>query len=191
MHMLYTDYLEYKFGTIKCFNGRNNFVVPFIVRIPFYVWIGCSRARDTTKAVQAYEVESGNRVVCPPSFPELSFNHILAQQQEQKEAHSSALARKQLTSSSSTSSLVRRRGSDADQSDSSGSGSADDAIRLDLGPKLPMSSFHYQRRQWRLPFVDTKFSEMFRTWIYGFTWEDPYVDMEYMKLKPTDSVLLL
>lgn len=165
-------------------------MIPFIVRIPFYVWIGCSRSRDTNKAVQAYEVESGNRVVCPPSFPELSFNHILAQQQEQKEeAHSSALTRKALTSSSSTSSLVRRRGSDAENSDTTDSG--DDAVRLDLGLKLPMSSFHYQRRQWRLPFVDNKFSEMFRTWIYGFTWEDPYVDMEYMKLKSTDSVLCI
>lgn len=165
-------------------------MIPFIVRIPFYVWIGCSRSRDTNKAVQAYEVESGNRVVCPGSFPELSFNHILAQQQEQKEeAHSSALTRKALTSSSSTSSLVRRRGSDAENSDTTDSG--DDAVRLDLGLKLPMSSFHYQRRQWRLPFVDNKFSEMFRTWIYGFTWEDPYVDMEYMKLKSTDSVLCI
>lgn len=28
-----TDYLEYKFGTIKCYNGRNNFIIPFIVRM--------------------------------------------------------------------------------------------------------------------------------------------------------------
>lgn len=57
------DYLEYKFGTIKCYNGRNKFIVPFIVRIPFYVWIGCSRSRDTTKAIQAFEIEAGNRVI--------------------------------------------------------------------------------------------------------------------------------
>lgn len=60
---LLSDYLEYKFGTIKCYNGRNHFVIPFIVRIPFYVWIGCSRSRNTTTAVQAFEVEAGNRVI--------------------------------------------------------------------------------------------------------------------------------
>ena len=27
------DYLEYKFGTIKCYNGRNNFIIRFIVRM--------------------------------------------------------------------------------------------------------------------------------------------------------------
>lgn len=27
------DYLEYKFGTIKSYNGRNRFVLPFIVRM--------------------------------------------------------------------------------------------------------------------------------------------------------------
>lgn len=65
MHLkcVQSDYLEYKFGTIKCYNGRNKFIVPFIVRIPFYVWIGCSRSRDTTKAIQAFEIEAGNRVI--------------------------------------------------------------------------------------------------------------------------------
>lgn len=91
--------------------------------------------------------------------------------------------------SSSTSSLIRRRGSDDD--DESDESVDDGSYRLDLGPKLPLSSFHYQKRQWRLPFVDNKFSEMFRTWIYGFTWEDPYVDVEHMNIKTTDSVLCI
>ncbi|PWN29952.1 hypothetical protein BDZ90DRAFT_228998 [Jaminaea rosea] len=194
LHPARRDYLEYKFGTIKCFNGRNNFVIPFIVRIPFYVWIGCSRDRDTTKAVQAFEIEAGNRVICPPSFPELSFSHILAQKQEEDAtARSSALRRLSLAQSTSTSSssLVRRRGSDDGESDESLGDEGSGSWRLDLGPQLPLSSFHYQRRQWRLPFVDSKFSEMFRTWIYGFTWEDPYVDIEHMAIKPTDSVLCI
>jgi betaine lipid synthase len=33
LHPARRDYLEYRFGTIKCFNGRNNFVLPFIVRM--------------------------------------------------------------------------------------------------------------------------------------------------------------
>lgn len=190
LHPARRDYLEYKFGTIKCYNGRNRFIVPFIVRIPFYVWIGCSRGRDTTKAVHAYEIEAGNRVICPPSFPELSFAHLLAQKQEEEgTAKSTALQRRySQATESSTSSSVRRRGSD-EEGDSDVS--IDDAVRLDLGPKLPLSSFHYQFHTWRLPFVDNKFSEMFRTWIYGFTWEDPYVDIEHMNLKSSDSVLCI
>lgn len=84
--------------------------------------------------------------------------------------------------------MVRRGGSyDNDSKESFD----EPAVRLDVGPHLPLSSFHYQMRQWRLPFVDNKFSEMFRTWIYGFTWEDPYVDVEHMKIKNTDSVLCI
>ncbi|KAI9484700.1 hypothetical protein BDB00DRAFT_983783 [Zychaea mexicana] len=39
------DYLEYKFGTIKSLNRRNHFVVPYMIQIPYYVWLGCSHAR--------------------------------------------------------------------------------------------------------------------------------------------------
>lgn len=33
LHPARRDYLEHRFGTIKCYNGRNNFIVPFIVRM--------------------------------------------------------------------------------------------------------------------------------------------------------------
>ena len=34
---------------------------------------------------------------------------------------------------------------------------------------FPLSSFHYQNRYWRLPFLEQKEHSDFRTWIYGFT----------------------
>ncbi|KAF2115984.1 hypothetical protein BDV96DRAFT_492393 [Lophiotrema nucula] len=34
------DYLEYRFGTVLGINARNNF---FGVRLPYYIWIGCSK----------------------------------------------------------------------------------------------------------------------------------------------------
>ncbi|KAI7850522.1 hypothetical protein BDC45DRAFT_517852 [Circinella umbellata] len=40
------DYLEYKFGTVKSLNRRNHFVVPYVIQIPYYVWLGCSHSRD-------------------------------------------------------------------------------------------------------------------------------------------------
>ena len=90
---------------------------------------------------------------------------------------------------SSQGTLTRRRASSQDERWSD-SGSLR-ALKLDLGPTFPLSSFHFQKHQWRLPFVDDKFADMFRTWIYGFTWEDPYVDMEHLKLGPDDSVLCI
>lgn len=75
------DYLEYRFGTVRCwssvlccrgianlqhifkvksYNGRNHFFIPFIVRIPYYIWVGCSRKRDTSRFVHAFEIEGGN-----------------------------------------------------------------------------------------------------------------------------------
>ena len=66
------DYLEYRFGTVKSYNGRNKFVVPLIVRIPYYIWLGCSRARDTTRFKHAFEVEGGNIVGTPILSPTIT-----------------------------------------------------------------------------------------------------------------------
>ncbi|KAH7103697.1 hypothetical protein BKA62DRAFT_48646 [Auriculariales sp. MPI-PUGE-AT-0066] len=57
------EYLEHRFGTIKAFNGRNKFVLPFVVRIPYYIWLG--RFRTSTSATQfrhAFEIDGGNYV---------------------------------------------------------------------------------------------------------------------------------
>ncbi|EPQ30272.1 uncharacterized protein PFL1_02388 [Pseudozyma flocculosa PF-1] len=199
LHPARRDYLEHKFGTIKCYNGRNDFIVPFIVRIPYYIWLGVSRQRDTTKALQAFEVEAGNRVVVPPSFPELTSLHdgFAADAAGEKKGDGMTTALRDLPSalggdsgSDVTSSLIRRRASAATESSGSESGS-EKAVKLDLGPSFPLSSFHYQKRQWRLPFIDNEFSDMFRTWIYGFTWEDPHVDMEHLDLGRDDSILCI
>ncbi|KAI8061517.1 uncharacterized protein B0P05DRAFT_590679 [Gilbertella persicaria] len=40
------DYLEYKFGTIKSLNRRNHFIVPYLIQMPYYIWLGCSPARQ-------------------------------------------------------------------------------------------------------------------------------------------------
>ena len=154
LHPARRDYLEHKFGTIKCFNGRNNFIIPGLVRIPYYIWLGVSRDRDTTKAVQAFEVEAGNNIAVPPSFPDVARERLRA--------------------------------------DKGSSGKPDEVEALKNEADVwPQSSFHYQAKQWRLPFVDNRFSDMFRTWIYGFTWEDPYVDMEHLELGPTDSIFCI
>ncbi|KOS14515.1 hypothetical protein Malapachy_1139 [Malassezia pachydermatis] len=155
LHPARREYLEHKFGTLKCYNGRNHFIVPYLIRIPYYVWIGVSRQRDTTSAVKAFEMEAGNHVAVPPSFPDIA-----------RERMQRALTTKQIDG------VVEQ-------------------LKQEMAIQWPQSSFHYQKKQWRLPFVDDRFSDLFRTWIYGFTWEDPYVDMEHLDLGPEDSILCI
>jgi betaine lipid synthase len=57
-----TDYLEYKMGTIKLYNGRNNFLSSYFIQIPYYIFLGCSRTRDASAAAKAFEVEAGNKL---------------------------------------------------------------------------------------------------------------------------------
>ncbi|KAH7886768.1 hypothetical protein F5I97DRAFT_1927075 [Phlebopus sp. FC_14] len=73
------DYLEYKFGTVKTYNGRNRFIVPFIVRIPYYIWLGRSRSCDVSRFCHAFEVESGNMIgnCSPSSFVTIKESEII------------------------------------------------------------------------------------------------------------------
>ncbi|KAF8191623.1 hypothetical protein K438DRAFT_1721121 [Mycena galopus ATCC 62051] len=50
-------YLEHRFGTIKSFNGRNHFIIPYLVQIPYFVWLGRSRFSDDHPVDRSLEVE--------------------------------------------------------------------------------------------------------------------------------------
>ncbi|KAF2712629.1 hypothetical protein K504DRAFT_464699 [Pleomassaria siparia CBS 279.74] len=41
------DYLEYRFGTVLSINTRNNF---FGVKLPYYIWVGCSKETGASSA---------------------------------------------------------------------------------------------------------------------------------------------
>lgn len=44
---------------------------------------------------------------------------------------------------------------------------------------------------YRLPYVESPVHTEFRTWIYSFTWEDPYVDITHLNLTPLDALLVV
>lgn len=100
-------------------------------------------------------MEAGNRVIVPPSFPELSFSHLLmaqkAQQISEKSGTDLAITSAHSGSLSDVSNLVKRRGSEDGSTSSNRS-----TFRLELGPHVPLSSFHYQKRQWRLPYSECR-----------------------------------
>ncbi|KAI9462105.1 hypothetical protein HD554DRAFT_2290137 [Boletus coccyginus] len=153
------DYLEYKFGTVKTYNGRNHFIIPFIVRIPYYIWLGRSRSCDVSRFCHAFEVESGNMIGnCSPasfsiikdskSIPRLDIGEPIVE--VQPPAHST----------------------------------------ISITP--PLSSFHYHvGNPWRLPYYEQPVHKEFRTFIYSFTWEDPFEDMKHLDLGPDDSMLVI
>ncbi|KAK7436436.1 hypothetical protein VKT23_019148 [Stygiomarasmius scandens] len=50
-------------------------------------------------------------------------------------------------------------------------------------------SFHLH--PWRIPYLETPAQKEFSTFIYGFTWEDPEVDMKYLKLTESDTMFVI
>lgn len=49
-------------GTIKTYNGRNNFLNSYVISIPYYIFLGCSRRRDASTAAKTFELEAGNKI---------------------------------------------------------------------------------------------------------------------------------
>jgi betaine lipid synthase len=49
-------------GTIKTYNGRNNFLNTYFISIPYYVFLGCSRNRDVSTNTKAFHEEAGSSV---------------------------------------------------------------------------------------------------------------------------------
>lgn len=153
------DYLEYKFGTVKTYNGRNRFVIPFIVRIPYYIWLGRPRSCDVSRFCHAFEVEGGN-----------------------------------LIGNGSPSSFAIVKESEAIPPLEIGKPVIDKVVRADAVINItpPLSSFHYQLgKPWRLPYYEQPVHKEFRTFIYSFTWEDPFEDMKYLDLGHDDSMLVI
>ncbi|RUP47410.1 hypothetical protein BC936DRAFT_145760 [Jimgerdemannia flammicorona] len=60
------DYLEYRFGSLKAINARNHFIIPWLVKIPYYVWLGCAKHRSIDEVVAELGLDS------TPSFTRAS-----------------------------------------------------------------------------------------------------------------------
>ncbi|KAG6868937.1 hypothetical protein C0993_007711 [Termitomyces sp. T159_Od127] len=64
------------------------------------------------------------------------------------------------------------------------------SVVIDVAP--PLSTFHYQvSKIWRLPYYEQPFHKEFRTYIYSFTWEDPFEDMKHLDLSKNDSMFII
>ncbi|KAJ7594816.1 hypothetical protein C8J56DRAFT_927718 [Mycena floridula] len=162
-------YLEYKFGTIKSYNGRNRFVLPLIIRIPYYIWLGRPRSCDLTvsRSCHAFEVDGGNMIGnCSPEGP---FTIV----KEAEVVPPLEIGESELDMTLQL--LAKRPGR---------------GVAIDVTP--PLSSFHYHiTSPWRLPYYEHDTHKLFRTFLYSFTWEDPLVDMEHLDLTSEDSMFII
>ncbi|KAI7900847.1 uncharacterized protein BX663DRAFT_488152 [Cokeromyces recurvatus] len=132
------DYLEHKFGTIKSLNRRNHFLIPYLIQMPYYIWLGCSSARQPELS-SLMEISDDTDSVTSSHSQHSSMSHL-----------------------NNSSELVYR------------------------------SSFNYQNRRWRLDYnPNLACHAQFRSYIYAFTWEDPRVDLDYLKLSKDDVILVI
>ncbi|BGP43192.1 hypothetical protein JCM10450v2_007338 [Rhodotorula kratochvilovae] len=184
LHSSRRQYLEHRFATIKSFNGRNGFVLPYLISIPYYVSLHTSRRIDTSQANQAYEVDAGNTISASPSpllMPTLNRQASLVNEiPDLALGVGAGLAR-----SRSTASLKKLKRTNSHSSDQS------DSFRIDIAPELQLSSFHFGWRHHRVPYIADIVHREFRSWIYSFAWEDPRVDVEHIKLGKEDEVLCI
>ncbi|ORX59384.1 S-adenosyl-L-methionine-dependent methyltransferase [Hesseltinella vesiculosa] len=65
------DYLEYKFGTVKSLNRRNHFIVPYLVQIPYYIWLG-SAVKNTLASSTAVIDDDIDSLASNQSSPKLA-----------------------------------------------------------------------------------------------------------------------
>ncbi|KAK7035304.1 hypothetical protein VNI00_012071 [Paramarasmius palmivorus] len=157
------SYLEYRFGTIKSYNGRNKFVLPFIVRIPYYIWLGRPRSADVSRHCHAFEVEGGNTIGnCSPGS-----------------ASGLMKGTENIPPLDLGEAMISNEGKEKP-----------DAVVINVTP--PLSSFHYHvNSPWRLPYYESPVHKEFRTFIYSFTWEDPAVDMMHLDLSKDDTMFVI
>ncbi|CAK9784087.1 hypothetical protein CC85DRAFT_58115 [Cutaneotrichosporon oleaginosum] len=174
LHHSRRDYLEYKMGTIKTYNARNNFLNSWFISIPYYIFLGCSRQRDATAAARAFEIEAGNRLgqgrggLLTPSSP---FSTSPMSSPEKLGA---------VPEITLGPAAIERAVAEGEYTQT----------LFEAG--APLSPFHYQlRKAWRVPYLEEKVHQEFRTHIYGWTWEDPDIDVKRLGLNKDDHVLAI
>ncbi|CAO3633981.1 unnamed protein product [Cunninghamella blakesleeana] len=136
------DYLEYKFGTIKSLNRSNHFIVPYLIQIPYYIWLGCSKSVAVNHQGDLFEDENF-------SISSGDFSPTLQ-----------ATNASSISPSSSSSLIQKRKSSTSSSSSSLTSLYQNKKWRLDYNPELPC---HTQFRSyiyaftWEDPRVDLQY----------------------------------
>lgn len=107
-----------------------------------------SRRADTSRATRAYEIDAGNTISVTAS------PLLVPARQSQLDLPALNLGLSSLSRAPSYRKLHRSNSRESD------------STRIDIAPDEQLSSFHYGKRQFRVPYLDSPVHKEFRTWIY-------------------------
>lgn len=72
------DYLEHKFEAIKTVSCRNNFAIPFVVSIPYYIYLGQkAELPSLNSSPESSVIIKQSGVLTPESTPLMQFKHSM------------------------------------------------------------------------------------------------------------------
>ncbi|KAI1298971.1 hypothetical protein EDD11_006593 [Mortierella claussenii] len=184
LHASRREYLEHRFDVKKVINGRNHFIIPFVVQIPYYIWVGQKRRLEqknrlflskTASSTLSMSLSSDEEVDESTPLHQLQMSELRPRSMSTDSSSSSDSIPGSPTSVGSTSTLVA--------SHASSKALTERQTELRFGPKLS---------QWRLPYNPTlDCHTQFRSYIYAFTWEDPRIDLEVLNLQKDDVMFVI
>lgn len=165
-----------------CYCTARNAFGPF-ASIPYYIWIGCKARRDLSARLSAFGKDPLTPLVSPMLSASASLD-VIPDLSLTPSLHA-------LSPSSPTS---PPRASYFASAKASRTNSPKNSVSLNMPPEStgsPLSSFYYQKHNYRMPYYHGDEQKQFWSWIYAFTWEDPKDDMKRMKINRRDTVLCI
>ncbi|KAF9204708.1 hypothetical protein BGZ49_004978 [Haplosporangium sp. Z 27] len=183
LHSSRRDYLEYRFDVKKAINGRNQFIIPLVVQIPYYIWVGQKKRTDVKKNQSiAFSkpdftmTQSSEEHIDEPILHQLQLNDLRPRSMSTDSSSSESSVLDSPRSVGSSSTLVT-------SSAISTKALINKQVEARYGNKLS---------QWRLPYNPTlDCHTQFRSYIYAFTWEDPRIDLEVLNLNKDDVMFVI
>lgn len=155
------DYLEYRFGTVLSCSERNY----ILGGIPYYIFLGCQKEITSSTLATATSHETVEKL--DAAFTESPY---LSPANHRKEVSKTVeLSVPEIRSKAYESAI------------------------LNLSSNLPLPSAFYQNHHWRIFYDDLhpKHTQFQNEYIYAFTWEDPRVDQELLKVGSDDVILAI
>ncbi|KAF9973226.1 hypothetical protein BGZ73_003564 [Actinomortierella ambigua] len=166
------DYVEFKFRSKMALNLRNHFIIPYLIQIPYYIYIG-ERHKDQPKQHHGFQ-----------QLPILARKTSVAATSRKGSAerlHPLDLA------------SLTPRSMSVDST-----ASAQTLITSAVAAKLlslPLKSGDKPKdliSEWRVAYNPTlAWHTQFRSYIYAFTWEDPRIDLSVLDLKKDDVMFVI
>ncbi|KAF8936299.1 hypothetical protein BGZ58_004364 [Dissophora ornata] len=184
LHASRREYLEHRFDVKKAINGRNHFVIPFFVQIPYYIWVGQKKRPEAQKgrSIPSKGLSpnltmslSSDEEIDEPTLLQLQMNDLRPRSMSTDSSWSQGSVPDSPRSVGSSRTLV--------SSPLSSKALLEKQTEIRFGPKLS---------QWRLPYNPTlPCHTQFRSYIYAFTWEDPRIDLEVLSVQKDDVMFVI